>query len=358
MQVSCGIEHTGLLIEPSFSKNRERVALRGGQDIFSTDSGSHVDQSPPRKKPKQDVNVLETDTNRGGDSADNETESDLDISETEHVSSDECPNCKKSIKHSHSNNSVTENTGSDSISMSGHILEPFALEFFASLQGLPVTVEAYNVLLEHCLELQKLSSALAIYDKMKNESIMPTYETCDLLMSICESAKQWALAVQVAQDMLATGLCADERTYEWMIKMCVKLKEWDIVLDLYDEMIQSKMEPSTDARTFAIQACHGQQLWRRAIDEFNQFRKHVPAASLPFSYVIEACLDAGQSAEARKFIEEHENLQSAAIQEHGTMNGAEDSHISDSIHLPESEEERSALGKQESGLDSEEDVED
>ena len=230
--------------------------------------------------------------------------------------------------------------------MYGHKLEDFVQNFFVSLDDLPVTVEAYNVLLEHCFEQQKLTVALAIYEKMKNESVMPNYETCDLLLSICEQQSEWALAVSVAQDMLAAGLSADLRTYDWIIKMCVKVKAWDIVLDLYDEMILNRLEPPPSLQVFAIQACHGQRLWRRALDTFNQIRKQVPPSALPFSYVIEACLAAGQMDQARKLIEEHESLQSKAMQECGAMEIAADKDKDDTIHLQDSAEqaEDRALG--------------
>jgi pentatricopeptide repeat protein len=207
--------------------------------------------------------------------------------------------------------------------MCGHSLEPFVHEFFASIHDLPINVDAYNVLLQHCSDQNKLTTALAIYAQMKNESITPSFETCDILLSLCESAQEWDLAVRIAQDMMAIGLCADERTYDWIIKICAKLKEWDIVLELYDEMIHSRMDPCSKTRILAVQACQGQGLWRRALDEFNAMRKQTAAASLPYSYVIEACTQAGQVHEAQKLIEEHEAQQSKFLDDHDVVPGGE-----------------------------------
>jgi hypothetical protein len=54
-------------------------------------------------------------------------------------------------------------------------------------------------------------------------------------------------------------------------------------------------------------------MWRRALDEFNELRNQAPASSLPYAYVIEACLDAGQTEHAQRLIEEHEKLQFEAL---------------------------------------------
>ena len=322
------------VLSPLFSRHCKQLPLRGGFDEENCDSSQDTENnSPPRKKTKIDNHSSGTE-----ETFDKSVECEDDTSSTE------CLNCRKLIKHAHSNISDKETSIESRITMTGHKLEPFALDFFSSLDGLPVTVEAYNVLLEHCYDTQDLTSALALYEKMKNESLAPTYETCDYLMSICENAKEWGLAVNLAEDMLATGLCTNERTYEWMIKICAKLKEWDIVLGLYDELIQNKLEPSTNIRVFAIQACQGQRLWRRAIDELNNFRKHSPAASLPFSYVIEACLDAGQNSEAQKLIDEHQNLQNKELQHRDIVEGAADNMEADIIQLVDPEEHETEKG--------------
>jgi pentatricopeptide repeat protein len=291
--------------------------LRGGAEVShpkhtNQEHAELADLSPPHKRSRLAVDP---------EDVSNCEESTEDMPTDDDDSSALCPACGQLIPHAHTNCSASDTISN--ISMHGHSLEPFVHDFFASINDLPITVDAYNVLLQHCSDQKKITTSLAIYERMKNESIAPSFETCDILLSLCESAQEWDLAVRIAQDLIATGLCADERTYNWIIKLCAKLKEWDIVLELYDEMIHSRMDPCSKTRTLAVQACQGQGLWRRALDEFNELRKHTPAASLPYSYVIEACSQAGQVQEAQKLIEEHEAQQSQYLDEHDVVPGAE-----------------------------------
>jgi pentatricopeptide repeat protein len=300
------------------------IFLRGGAEVSHEILSRHTKEehadlanlSPPHKKSRlafdpEDFSNRELST---GDLPNDE----------ENDSSELCPACGNFIPHtSHTHTNHTAPDTISNISLHGHSLEPFVHDFFASIDDLPITVDAYNVLLQHCSEQKKITTALAVYARMKNQSIVPSFETCDILLSLCESVQEWDLAVRIGQDLIATGLCADERTYDWMIKLCSKLKEWDIVLDLYDEMIHSRMDPCSKTRTFAVQACQGQGLWRRALDEFNELRKQTPAASLPYSYVIEACSQAGQMQEAQSLIEEHEAQQSQFLADHDVVPGAE-----------------------------------
>jgi pentatricopeptide repeat protein len=318
--------------------------LRGGGDLRCEIPSRNTDQehseianlSPPHKKSR--MAITPEDVSKCDVSADGKSSESFDEDDTSEV----CPACGQAIPHANPNHTAPDTKSN--ISIYGHSLEPFVHDFFASISDLPITVDAYNVLLQHCSDRKKLTTALAIYARMKNESIVPSFETCDILLSLCESVQEWDLAVRIAQDLIATGLCTDERTYDWTIKLCAKLKEWDIVLELYDEMIHARMDPCSKSRILAVQACHGQGLWRRALDEFNELRKHTAAVSLPYSYVIEACSQAGQMHEAQKLIEEHEAQQSQLLEDYDVVPGAEsdDSRV---VRLQDSSGERAESGE-------------
>jgi len=114
----------------------------------------------------------------------------------------------------------------------------------------------YNCLLDGCAKEHRLEDAMALYEQMKQASVVPSNFTLCTLVKLLGRSRRIQEAFATVEDLSTNGgLKPNIQVYTCLIQACIHNRQLYRALELHDEVIEANCEPDQKTYTVLVRGC-------------------------------------------------------------------------------------------------------
>merc|ERR1719335_1759249 len=125
----------------------------------------------------------------------------------------------------------------------------------------------YNCLLDGCAKEHRLEDAMALYEEMKQENVLPSNFTLCTLVKLLVRSRRLEQAFAMVKELKAkNGLKPNIQVFTCLIQACIQNRQLQRALELHDEVIRANCQPDQKTYTVIVRGCMWGGNLRKAVE--------------------------------------------------------------------------------------------
>merc|ERR1719446_335899 len=125
----------------------------------------------------------------------------------------------------------------------------------------------YNCLLDGCAKEHRLEDAMALYEQMKQASVLPSnFTLCTLVKLLGRSRRLEQAFVMVEELSAKNGLKPNIQVFTCLIQACIHNRQLQRALELHDEVIIAECEPDQKTYNVLVRGCMWSNNLQKAVE--------------------------------------------------------------------------------------------
>jgi len=125
----------------------------------------------------------------------------------------------------------------------------------------------FNCLLDGCAKEHRLEDAMALYEEMKQENVLPSNFTLCTLVKLLGRSRRIQQAFAIVEELSAKhGLKPNIQVYTCLIQACIHNRQLQRALELHDDVITTGCEPDQKTYTVLVRGCMWGGNLRKAVE--------------------------------------------------------------------------------------------